>query len=393
MLRLSPAAAAFGAVLSLAMAPDARANAPAPFVRSPENLGGAFVAGQTSLVVEHEDLSFRCDSLAPCSFRAVYHVLNPGDAREEVLGAFYGIAASDVTIRADGADARHELTAEQLAVCEAAVRALQPEGPRLDSLGSAVRRVGFTLAVAAHARAELVFEGGMNPMSTEFHGDQGEFVLDPHFTRHPWLSTPERGLTQAEYAYAVSPIRSWGGSPTIDVTLRVARGLEVVPPEGRWTQSLEDGAFVARASLAARDVSVLRFFVGRGGTTLLNGGPFVGAGGRIGPAELRTRLGYEVAYPSYVLYSAAVETSFHGRTTLVPMVEAATPDILVIIPSLGLGAGVPVQLRAGEPALVGGRLQLTVSFPVISLVVPFDWFPGGSGSEQAQIAMLAQASF
>ena len=33
--------------------------APAPFVRSPENLGGAFVAGQTSLVVEHEEAVMR----------------------------------------------------------------------------------------------------------------------------------------------------------------------------------------------------------------------------------------------------------------------------------------------------------------------------------------------
>jgi hypothetical protein len=113
----------------------------------------------------------------------------------------------------------------------------------------------------------------------------------------------------------------------------------------------------------------------------------------VGPAELRTRLGYEIAGPTAVIYSGAVETSFHGRTTLVPVVELATPDIIIIIPSLGLGAGVPVQLRSGEATLVGARVQLTVSFPVVSLVIPFDWFPGGAGSEQAQVALLAQASF
>jgi hypothetical protein len=54
---------------------------------------------------------------------------------------------------------------------------------------------------------------------------------------------------------------------------------------------------------------------------------------------------------------------------------------------------VPVQLRSGAPTLVGARVELTVSFPVVSLVVPFDWFPAGAGNEQAQIALLAQASF
>jgi hypothetical protein len=68
--------------------------------------------------------------------------------------------------------------------------------------------------------------------------------------------------------------------------------------------------------------------------------------------------------------------------------EAATPDILVFIPSLGLGLGMPVQLRSGEPTLVGARVQLTLSFPVLSFVVPIDWFPAGAGSERAQVVAV-----
>ncbi|HEX3345784.1 MAG TPA: hypothetical protein VHS09_14470 [Polyangiaceae bacterium] len=389
MLRPSLACAVVAAVLA-AQAPAALANAPAPYVRQPDRLGGAFVVAPTSLVVEREDLSFRCATASSCTFQAAYHVVNPGDAREEVLGAFYGIAAHGVTIRADGVDARRELTAEQRVASDAAVTAIEPRV--VSSYGEALRRTGFTLAVEGHARAELVFEGVMEPVFQEVSFNREEFVIDAVLARHPWLSTESRDDERVEYAYALSPIRSWGGSPTIDVTVRLAGGLRWVPEAG-WSVGVEDGGVVARRTLAARDASVLRFSAILPGTTLLNGGPFVAAGGRIGPAELRTRLGYEIAGPRAVLYSAAVETSFHGRTTLVPVIEAASPDLVIIIPSFGLGAGVPVQLRSGAPALVGVRGQLTVSFPVVSLVVPFDWFPGAAGGEQAQVAMLAQASF
>jgi hypothetical protein len=378
------------AALTLSLAPVARANAPAPYVRGPDRLGGAFVVTPTSLVVEREELSFRCAAVATCSFRAVYHVVNPGEVREEVLGAFYGIAARGVTITAGGLDARRELTPEQRATIDTGVVAIEPQV--LTIYKEQLRRTGFTLGVDAHGRADLVFEGEMEPVYRELGFDREEFVIDGIYARHPWLSTEPRYDERVEYAYALSPIRSWGGSPPIDVSVRLTNGLRWVP-DSAWTVGLEGGAVVARTTVAARDASVLRFTAIRPGTTVLNGGPFVAAGGRVGPAELRTRLGYELAGPRAVIYSAAVETSFHGRTTLVPVVEVASPDLLVLIPSFGLGVGVPVQLRSSAPALVGVRAQVTVSFPVVSLVVPFDWFPGGAGSEQGQIAMLALASF
>jgi hypothetical protein len=377
-------------VAFLSLAPAAYANAPAPYVRSPGRLGGAFVVAPTSLMVEREELSFRCESRTACAFQAVYHVVNPGDAPEEVLGAFYGISARGVTIQADGADARRTLTPEQLAACDAAVAGIEPQ---VLSYGESLRRSGFALAVGPHARAALVFEGEMAPVYEDYGLDRREFVIDAILARHPWLSTTPRSDSGLEYAYALAPIRSWAGSPTIEVSVRLGAGLRWATKEGAWTVRREGGADVARTTIASRDASVLRFGLLVPGTTVLNGGPFVGAGGRVGPAELRTRLGYEVAYPRWVLYSAAVEASFHGRTTLVPMVEVVTPDLLVLIPSLGLGAGVPVQLRDGAPTLVGARAQVTLSFPVLSLVIPIDWYPGGAGGEQAQVALLGQASF
>jgi hypothetical protein len=92
------------------------------------------------------------------------------------------------------------------------------------------------------------------------------------------------------------------------------------------------------------------------------------------------------------IWSASVETDFQGTTTIVPLGELATPDFLVLIPSVGLGAGVPVQIRRGAGTYVGARMQLTVSFPVLSLLLPVDVFPGAP-SRTWQAGFLGQVSF
>lgn len=375
------------AALASTCATSARANAPAPLVRMPSNEGGAFVAKQTSLVVEREELTFRCDG-ETCAFSAVYHVLNPGDVREEVLGAFYGIAADHLSATTDGADARRTLSGDQLRTIDDAAAAIDP-----DALKGDVTRQGFWLGVDPHARATLVFSGQMHPVVFDTRADVlGEFAIPPLWTRHPWLGTTARADTTDEFAYALSPIRSWAGSPTIDVAVHVPSARYWPAGQQGWTTGEGDGDFVARRSIAATDASRLTFSVVRPGTTLLNGGPVVGLGAGLDSGTVRGRLGYEIAIPWWVIWSAAVETDFQGTTTIVPLGEVATPDLIVLIPSVGLGAGVPVQIRSGAGTYVGARMQLTVSFPVLSLVVPVDVFPGAP-TRTWQVGLLGQASF
>jgi hypothetical protein len=380
------------ALALLALAAPASANAPAPFVRDPARLGGAFVVKPTALVVEHEALTFDCPGEGlRCTFEARYAVRNDGDAREEVLGAFYGILSQRVSVTSGGADLRRELTSEQRAVTDEEVFAIDPD-LRVHYAGS-LDRTGFAFALEGHAHGELVFAGTTEAVYLERSEPGWEFVLPPLFTRHPFLTTPERYEAAVEFAYALSPIRSWAGSPSIDVTVRHPPSLAWKGEGFAWTHAREHGAAVERATIGSATASTLRFGFVRPGTTVLNGGPMIAIGGRLDAKELRARLGYEVGGPWWAIYSAAVETSFHGRTTIVPAMEAALPDILVLFPSLAVGVGVPTQLRDGQPAIVGARGLFTASFPIVSMVLPVDWFPGASGSDRWQVSMLAQASF
>jgi hypothetical protein len=374
--------------VALAVSDPAWANAAAPLY-APGDEGGAFIARPTPLVVEHEELGFRCAERG-CEFEAVYHVRNPGDERVEVIGAFYGIETDHFASTADGVDARRPLTPEQLGAIDRAVAVFDEAVAR----DSKIAREGFALGVDGHARATLTFSGHMRPISGTSGDVVGYMGAAPLETRHPWLGTHARSDATARYAYALSPIRDWGGSPNIDVSVRCPDARFWERGQDGWTSSHEDGGFVARRSIAARDASTLNFtIVDKPGRDVLNGGPFVGIGDRVDAGQLRARFGYEMAVPWWVIWSASAETDFKGTTTLIALGEVASPDIIVIIPSLALGAGLPVQIRSGAATHVGVRMQLTVSFPVLSIVLPVDVFPGDASSDTWQVGLFAQASF
>lgn len=134
----------------------------------PGNRSGAFLPRPTVLVVEHEELGFQCDAV-DCKFEAVYHIQNPSDTREQVLGAFYGVDTHAFAANADGVDARYRLTPEQLKAIDEAVTApacqINPDQRKVceqpPPLGPTdlVTREGFFLTVDAHASATLVFSG------------------------------------------------------------------------------------------------------------------------------------------------------------------------------------------------------------------------------------------
>ena len=75
---------------------------------------------------------------------------------------------------------------------------------------------------------------------------------------------------------------------------------------------------------------------------------------------------------------------------LTPGLELATRSFMVIIPSLGIGAGMPIRLV--DDRRVGIRAQVTVHWPLLGWVTCFDVYPGPGFSEprRFQVAMLAQ---
>ncbi|HVG60982.1 MAG TPA: hypothetical protein VNA24_20655 [Hyalangium sp.] len=99
----------------------------------------------------------------------------------------------------------------------------------------------------------------------------------------------------------------------------------------------------------------------------------LGLGARLGDgSRFMVRLGYQLAAPESLLHSISVETDFREQLVLTPLTQYATPQI-VIIPSLGLGVGVPVQvLPEARPGL---RLLADLHFGPVGAVFSWDHYP------------------
>jgi hypothetical protein len=131
------------------------------------------------------------------------------------------------------------------------------------------------------------------------------------------------------------------------------------------------------------------------GTTFVNGGPFLGVGGQFEPGEVRLRLGYEIAGPSWATYSLAAETNAKDRFLFALVAEASLPNIIILFPGIGIGTG-PIVGNGAVGAFGGARIQATLSWPVVSMIIPVDIAAPSFVRKDGPLvsaAILAQASF
>jgi hypothetical protein len=124
------------------------------------------------------------------------------------------------------------------------------------------------------------------------------------------------------------------------------------------------------------------------------GGPIVGAGLGWSPEGLRPRVraGWELAWPGLLVHSLTVETDTRRRVAVVPAWELTFPQWHVVLPDLGLGLGVPVQLV--PEARPGVRLQGRFGFWIFHLIGTFDHFPAIRGLPRERLgALMLQVGF
>lgn len=401
------------AVISLALvgssARTALANMAAP-VRDPGRLTSPRMDAKTPLVVEEERLSFQCQEVSrvpSCSFEARYRVFNPSAEPSGGHAAFYGLHADGVEVKVDGRHANVNLTADEVKALDedvAAASGSSQQSTFWNRMSMATDRQGFALTVQPGARVEVVATGSMVPGQTIYgHG----YSYNPAEGRHYFLhrGDPERRIH--EFEYLVSPIRTWAAVHRMVVTVRYPSSWTMYGSfygtpqrsEATWVER-NDGDFMTSTATTDGKVSpdamgnVLELRFSLPGDRFEHGGPFVGLGGALGSmdkGEFRMRFGYEMAAPWWLVESLTVDTDFNQRLVLAANAEAALPHLLFVLPSLSVGAGLPVQVL--PTPTVGMRFLAGVQFPFLGFSTSVDIFPGLSPQEgRYQVALLGRLS-
>ncbi|KFE69638.1 hypothetical protein DB31_6613 [Hyalangium minutum] len=339
---------------------------PAAFTLSPGT-------ARTRSEVLGEELSFDCleaEREEACRFEARYRLRNGTSEAEVIDAAFLGIRVREVSVEFDG---------EPLPVEEGQMDS--PEGALGRLTRTSVERFGFTLTLPPGRGGELVVRGVVQlerrflPSGYEWPAVQARHVL---------LSSDRRRATHWDIDYLLGPIRSWAGSPELHVTVRIPSAWEVgsspdtsartLPEATGWQVRREGAHAVAERRLeAASAPEWLNIALTQRKPWWIPGGVQLGVGARLGDgSRFMARLGYQLAAPESFLHSLSVETDFREQLVLTPLTQYATPQIL-IIPSLGLGVGVPVQvLPEARPGL---RLLVDLHFGPVGAVLSWDHYP------------------
>ncbi len=378
----------------------ARANM-AAIQRNPTGVVGPAIARETNLRVDDEQLSFACTEergYPVCAFEARYTITNPGPTREEAAVVFYGVSTKGIRVTIDGAPAAGTPSPAETAALDAAVAAIRGasgEQPshREQRATPPVDRAGFLLAAEPGSRHRVVVTG-------RTLGGKGwvphDYSTDAVNARHLVVSRQVEEDPMYDIDYLLAPIRTWKGDPRIDVRVTFPSRWHLAIGGWRspgWAASREGESAVLTRSMTAKEAAVLRMSIVIPAPQLHNGGPLVAAGGTFGPTKAaRGRIGYEVAPRPWLFASATADTDFRRRFIVTPLVEAATPAIL-IIPSFGLGVGVPVQI-APDPR-VGARIQGDIHFFPVGFVTSVDLYPrfGSALPGFAEVSLLGQVAF
>ncbi|GMU06716.1 hypothetical protein ASNO1_29690 [Corallococcus caeni] len=353
-------------IVCLLAALPAAANVAAS-TRTPATLTLSSGTARTRSEVLSEKLDFDCaeaEQEAVCRFEARYRLRNGTSEAEVIDAAFLGVRTREVRVRFDE---------EPLPVTEAQADSVGPTSP--------VERFGFILTLPPGREGELVVRG---LMQLERRFLPSGYVWPAVKARHVLLSSGPQRATHWDIDYLLGPIRTWAGNPTLDVTVRVPSSWEVgsspdasartLPVATGWRLRDEGEHMVAERSLTAASAPEwLNVTLTKPRPWWTPGGVQLGLGARLGDgSRFMARLGYQLAAPESFLHSLSVETDFRDQVVLTPLTQYATPQV-AIIPSLGLGLGLPVQvLPEVRPGL---RLLADLHFGPLGAALSWDHYP------------------
>ncbi|WP_240356472.1 hypothetical protein [Myxococcus eversor] len=395
---MSPHLASFICVLAALPAAAnvaASTRTPAAFTLSPG-------LARTRSEVLGEKLDFDCaeaEREAACRFEARYRLRNGTSEVEVIDAAFLGLRTHEVSVRFD--EEPLPVTEEQVdpsGPTSGAGETAPVRSPPENTFRRLEQRFGFTLTLPPGKEGDLVVRGVVR---LERRFLSSGYVWPAIKARHVLLSPGPARATHWDIDYLLGPIRTWAGNPELHVTVRVPSTWEVgsspdasartAPVATDWRLRHEGSQVVAERHLTAASAPEwLNVTLTKPVPWWTPGGVQLGLGLRsLDGIRLLARLGYQFAAPEAFLHSFSAETDFHKQLVLTPLSQYATPQV-AIIPSLGLGLGVPVQVLPDvRPGL---RLLVDLHFGPVGAVLNWDHYPElGEGTDSfSQFLLLLQ---
>lgn len=351
-----------------------------PFVGPPE----------ASLRVEEEVVSIVCreevrsevwaalrEPVPVCAFETRYGIRTDAADRQQALIRFQGIGTRKLSMTVDGA-----------------TRAPSDEERVLLGMLAGLE-VG-----KEHAAARITTEpGSRHEIVLTGESELASRITAPIYARH-LLFSPRFGKHVYAFRYPLWTRGKLQGNPRIRVEVTYPAGYRAKLNGGvlGWRESRRGAAVVLSRSFQASEREALEIELEPPAVVVGNRGVLLGLGRSLGvlgePGRVRGRIGYEVAAPDWLMYSLTADTDFNRRFIVTPLVEAATPSDIGgcfgLLPSLGVGAGAPIQI--GPDVRAGVRLQGDLHFMFLGFVTSVDIYPrmGDAKPGFVEASFLAQ---
>ncbi|MEZ4389951.1 MAG: hypothetical protein R3A48_02555 [Polyangiales bacterium] len=241
-------------------------------------------------------------------------------------------------------------------------------------------RLGTELRLAEGARA-IVRVSVTRSLETTTRVRESPWVFAPMVVRHPFFGESRTRRYQGDRAEV--DVISGTDLELVDEPALDREHDPVLQVTFDRERLLGSGMRVRRAADATRAEQCLRVAIGltaREEPTgpLMNGGPVLALGSRIStqgaPSRFMLRGAYEVGLFEHLFVSASVETDFESLMESL-VVDVASPNYVILIPSFRLGVGVVARQLGPRPADFALRLRAGMNLLPGGFDADFDYWP------------------
>jgi hypothetical protein len=369
-------------------------------------IGGPWLLEEVEATLLEEELEIDCSRMEAedaCRFSFRWRIANPGAEAIDLHGGCYTLYADEVRLRDGDERADALLSDEDAPLLDQRVLA----GERVDALPypipEDVDRQGFERRIEGGGEARLEMSG----------------LVVPGYQRPPSAWTPAAAtrhlLTDVEVGgrpaetrgleVRFAPRAVWNPERPVSIRIRLPEGWEfrarfvdpaavrrvrTPPPPGEWRYEPDGDSTAAVLDAPAGVPPILEIhFVREAVTPFHSGGPIIGLGGTIGSGEdgFWARLGYEIAYPEFLLFSVVADTDFHTTLVLAPTLTVASSLMEPpYFPSFDFGLGLP--LRVVGAFEVGVRVAAGLSWGPVGFSAVLDVYPGHAGESDPLAGLL-----
>ncbi len=348
----------------------------------PGMIGSPIVWQLADISVTKEDLDLKFyedNNKRYCRFTAVYYFKSNIDTVLNITGIFYSKKSSSIEIESNNMDSKYLIDSTSLKNIDSLINQKSNRGGLYYWDWKNAIKTGFRITYDSKSDNKMIVKGVVELEPTQYWYS---WASPSTYTRHPFLNK-KAGEGSYSMDYIVSPIKSWKSVGDINVSIELPSNW-IMTSNISKVLTIQHNDSIKGCQLYKgilnNELPTTIFVSIDKPSQLYIGGLSVGFN-KINSNSFSNRYSWEFGYYNKhwsnwmvnIIGIVDYETDYKTYNQICATVMPSTPEMTLIIPSIGLGFGMPVRFQNNR-TYVGFRFRVDYYWTLFGISIAWDTF-------------------